>query len=324
MRLDERFLKLPKRYCAETMAAEVRALPASAWVAHPAGFPGNDAVLLVSQGGKRTNAFIGPMAPTEYLQACPYIMKVMADIGAVWGRSRLMGLAPGADVRPHIDTSYHWRTHLRIHIPVITNPDVLFACDGEIVHMAPGECWLFDSFRMHGVRNSGSEKRIHLVLDTVGDEEMWDLMAKARQEGGDCASLSCQPGKGRVEDLKFEQINFPRIMSPWEIQCHLAYLFDYCLPDPRREAVFARLDRFACGWASLWARFGEDDRGIPSYRALILAVQEELPELHELKLKNRMPLFDVLKAMVFQVAVPWPAEARRKATAPVERQRLAS
>lgn len=322
MRLDERFLKLPKLYCAETMAAEVRALPPSAWVAHPGGFAGNDAVPLVSQGGGRNNNFIGPMGPTEYLRACPYIMQVMADIGAVWGRSRLMGLAPGADVRPHIDTSYHWRTHLRIHIPVVTNPGVLFTCDGESVHMRPGECWLFDSFRLHTVRNSGSKKRIHLVLDTVGDEHLWDIIEAARSSHGDDAPAVSLSGKGSVEKLKFERINFPKIMSPWEIRCHLAYLSDYCLPDPRRDRVFARLDRFACGWASLWARFGEDGEGIPSYRALIESVQKELPELRELKLKNQMPLFDVLKAMIFQVAVPWPVEARRRAS--VQRQRLAS
>ena len=70
----------------------------------------------------------------------------------------------------HVDLHYHWRTHIRIHIPVITDPKVLFTCGDETVHMAPGECWIFDSFRFHRVENGWTERRVHLVLDTVMTE----------------------------------------------------------------------------------------------------------------------------------------------------------
>ena len=154
MRLNEPLLKLPIQFCGETLASEIQALPPSAWVPHPTGFVGNEAVRLVTPGGRATDELEGPMAPTEYLMSCPYIMEVMAELGGVWGRSRLMGLAPGADVPRHIDIHYYWRTHLRIHIPVITNPDVSFACGDEAVHMAAGECWVFDSLRSDSVSNS--------------------------------------------------------------------------------------------------------------------------------------------------------------------------
>ena len=110
----------------------------SAWVPHATGFPGNEAVRLVTVMGQPTDAFEGPMRPTEHLARCPYIMEVMAELGGVWGRSRLMGLGAGAEVPEHVDAHYHWRTHLRIHIPMITNPQVEFTCGGETVHMAPG------------------------------------------------------------------------------------------------------------------------------------------------------------------------------------------
>ena len=32
-------------------------------------------------------------------------------LGGVWGRSRLMALAPGAEVPAHVDAHYYWRTH---------------------------------------------------------------------------------------------------------------------------------------------------------------------------------------------------------------------
>ena len=70
MKLDVPLLKLPRQYCAETLAAEVAALPRSAWIAHPGKLAGNDAVPLITPGGVITNGFAGPMAPTEHLLAC--------------------------------------------------------------------------------------------------------------------------------------------------------------------------------------------------------------------------------------------------------------
>ena len=79
MRLDRPFLKLPIRFDADALAAEVRALPPSAWAEHPSGFEGNEAVRLVTVGGKPSDDFHGEMGPTEQLLACPYIMEIMAE-----------------------------------------------------------------------------------------------------------------------------------------------------------------------------------------------------------------------------------------------------
>ncbi len=117
MRLTQAFAKLPIQFDASMLAAEVSALPPHSWVPHATGFPGNEAVRLVTPHGQPTDAFQGPMQPTEYLARCPYIMQLMAELGGVWGRSRLMGLGIGAEVPPHVDSHYHWRTHLRIHVP---------------------------------------------------------------------------------------------------------------------------------------------------------------------------------------------------------------
>ena len=47
MKIDRPLLKLPRQYCARTLAAEVAALPPSAWLAHPGRIMGNDAVPLI-------------------------------------------------------------------------------------------------------------------------------------------------------------------------------------------------------------------------------------------------------------------------------------
>ncbi len=318
MQVSQPFVQLPRRFCTDTLAAEVAALPASAWVPHPSNYPGNDAVLLITPHGQSSNAFTGPMAPTEHLLACPYILEIMAEIGAVWGRSRLMGLGPGATVPPHVDINYYWRTHLRVHIPIITTPKVIFTCGDDRVHMAAGECWVFDSFRMHNVHNGGTEKRIHLVLDTVGGQALWELIEQAQSAAGSVAPTFCPPDGRNIDAIAYERTNAPRIMSPWEIRCHIAYVGDHVVEHRLADPVFRRLDKFAEGWAGAWAQYGDSDEGIPAYNALIGSVQKDLAAMaaNAVMLRNDVPLVHALAELIFRIAVPavalQPVAAERK------------
>jgi len=307
LQLKHPLLKLRTRYCADTLSAEVRALPPSAWLPHPGSYPGNDAVPLIGKDGQPSNAFYGRMLPTEHLRRCPYITEIMADIGAVWGRSRLMGLAPGAEVPPHVDVHYHWRTHMRVHIPVITNPGVVFTVGGKSVHMAPGECWVFDSFMLHDVQNRGSDKRIHLVLDTVGGGRLWELVKEAEEAGpADPEPDVAKLGQGRSNELAFEQFNAPGVMSPWEIRCHIGYILEKAPAEPLLDRVFRRMDKFAEEWNGAWAQFGQSDLGIPTYQNLLSQVQRDLKTLPgaEVKLPNAVPVGRVFQELIFNVALP--------------------
>ena len=308
MKLGAPLIKLPRRYCSETLAKEAAALPQSAWLPHPGRIPGNDAVPLITPAGQVSNGFAGPMAPTDALRQCPYIMEILADLGAVWGRSRLMGLAPGAIVPEHVDVGYYWRTHIRIHIPIVTNPKVAFSCDKETVHMAPGECWLFDSFCMHNVRNDGDAKRVHLVLDTVGGEKLWSMIADAKHFGRDGQPpVSVAPGSVGTPALAYEQVNLPTIMSVWEIRCHIDYLLQQCAATPARDAIAARLEQFANAWGALWAQYGTNITGITAYRHLIEQVQLDLQRLEAqrtLLAGNDVPLDRALAELIFMIAAP--------------------
>lgn len=303
MRIDRPLLKLPIRFCGDTLAAEVKALPPQAWMAHPQKFDGNIAVPLVSPGGEMTDHWAGPMGPTEFLDRCPYVREVMQELDGTWGRSRLMGLAAGAVVPEHVDIHYYWRTHLRIHVPVITNPQVAFTCAGETIHMAPGECWLLDSFYRHSVANRGSDTRIHLVLDTVGSSRVWDLMHAATGAGTEEKFVA--PGSSAGEPLKFEQINAPAVMSPWEMKSHFAYLLDWVDNDPRLNAVAEALDRFHMSWAAVWAHHGTNDRGLPDYARLLDEVTPVLTDLCRppIMMRNGWGLLDSLRRYVLANAV---------------------
>ena len=304
MEFSRPLLQLPIRFDAKALASEVAALPPSAWMPHPMGFVGNDAVPLVSVNGGLNDDFAGPMAATEHLRRMPYVSALMAELGGVWGRSRLMGLGPGAVVPKHVDIHYYWRTHIRIHVPVITNPGVRFHCGGEDVHMQPGEAWVFDSFRMHEVRNEGSEKRVHLVLDTVGSDRIWELIEAANAG----ASVPSEPWRGKggggQPALRFETQNQPPVMTPWEIRSHVDYLLEH-LAAPASKAVLTVIERFIFNWHAAWAEHGENESGRPVCRRLIGDAREELrrADAAEALLDNEASLARALDALVFSRAL---------------------
>ena len=157
--------------------------------AAPERFAGNSSLRLISVDGGENDDVAGRMLPTPQLLAPPYIRQVLASFGVVWSRSRLMRLAPGAVVPDHADINHHWFSRVRLHIPVLTHPEVVFHCGDERVHMAAGEAWMFDNWRLHRVANPTTVERIHLVADTSGTAAFWRLVAQAETPGSNGISI---------------------------------------------------------------------------------------------------------------------------------------
>ena len=161
MKLSSEFVQLPLCFDVERLLSEVQRFGEHDWDPHPLGYAGNSALALVSAGGGKNNDYCGAMLATQALQNSPYISQVLATFNTVVGRSRLMRLDPGCTVPPHSDTHYVWRKRIRIHIPIVTDPAVVFSsCDNIDIHMRAGEAWVFDNWRMHSVANNSSNSRI--------------------------------------------------------------------------------------------------------------------------------------------------------------------
>lgn len=103
---------------------------------------------------------------TAFLQECPYFQEVLAAVPLPLQAVRLMRLAAGSVIKEHRDhdLAYEYGA-VRLHIPVITNPDVEFLLNGERVVMNPGECWYLRLSDPHAVANRGTTDRVHLVID---------------------------------------------------------------------------------------------------------------------------------------------------------------
>jgi hypothetical protein len=173
--------------------------------------------------------------------------------------------------------------------------------------MKAGECWAFDSFCVHNVRNLGTEKRVHLVLDTVGGEKLWDMMVETRRaEGQESLLKFVAPGSTSVDEIAFERINAPEIMSAWEVRCHIDFLVRHAPQAPQLPAVVDTLDRFATAWAAAWAQFGPSPEGLGRYQQLITDIRVDLKRIaaDRILLHNAVPLDRALNELIFMVATP--------------------
>jgi hypothetical protein len=309
MKLPVPFIKLPLVFDAQRLAQEAAALPPEAWARHPNGFPGNSAARLISVDGGENDEVSGRMRMTPHLEASPYIRQVLASLGVVWGRSRLMRLAPGAHVPEHVDTNYHWFSRVRLHIPVITRPGVSFFCDEQVVHMAAGEAWLFDNWRLHRVENNTPHERIHLVADTSGSAAFWNLAA-AGQRGEAPRFLPYRPDA--VATLALERVNSFRVMPPSEVELLLDDLGADLQPNPGVGGSMADvvqfqglLRSFCADWRQLWLLHGDGDEGLSEFRRLSQALREVIrPWGDKLVMRsNRTPAMRVLGSRVIAYLV---------------------
>jgi hypothetical protein len=305
MKLQARFIQLPLQYDADLLAKEVLALGEASWLPHPQKFAGNDFLPLISVNGDPANeSFAGPMAPTPYLRECPYLVEVLASLGCSLGRTRLMRLSGGAEVTPHVDINYYWRDRMRVHVPIVTQPSVSFHCGDAKVHMAAGECWIFDTWTRHRVINDAERKRIHLVADTVGGEGFWALAAGGRlpdQLNPNWAPRKFEAAGARIDQLDIESQNAPVVMTPWEVRSHVDFLFGEAQRDhPNFARIVQITSHFTHVWRALWSTYGEARAGWPRYRKALDEYNAQLKAAGaaQVKLRNGADLYMALFSLV--------------------------
>jgi len=296
VKLARNFFRLPVRFDVERLRTEVEALPADAWSRHPNEYAGNTAARLISVGGAQNDLVGGEMRPTPALLASPYLQQVLASFGTVWSRSRLMRIEGGGSVPPHSDMNHHWFYRVRVHIPVITRPEVRFHCGDQSVHMAAGEAWIFDNWREHKVLNPTNDARIHLVADTAGTSSFWGLVGQGQTENFEQPNPESRLIAFNPESrpkLMVERFNIAPVMPPAEVE-QLAFdlLADLAPTDERPESV-AAVGRFVSlivdlchDWRSLWSLCGVAPDARSQYEQLVGTARRKLSELPPLRVAS--------------------------------------
>ncbi|WP_404372333.1 aspartyl/asparaginyl beta-hydroxylase domain-containing protein [Sphingomonas sp. MMS24-J45] len=117
---------------------------------------------------------------TPLLGRSPYFREVLASLHCPLQAVRLMRLTPGSIIKEHRDNDLEAECgHARLHIPIVTNPDVDFRLNGTRIVLDPGSLWYLRLSDPHSVANRGSADRVHLVVDCGVNDWLSDLLATA-------------------------------------------------------------------------------------------------------------------------------------------------
>jgi hypothetical protein len=180
-------LKLPFAFEADALAGEALAFDESEWIGHfnKAYYEGDwSGIPLRSPHGRLTigpdPSGTAPWVDTPYLERCPEIRGVLAEVACETKSVRLLRLGSGARIVEHQDYNIGLDYgYVRLHVPVVTGPGVEFMLGGEPLHMLPGECWYVDVWNAHSAHNPGPNPRIHLVIDCIVNPGLLQLLRAA-------------------------------------------------------------------------------------------------------------------------------------------------
>ena len=178
-----KYIQFQQQFDAQRLQQEVAQLEAATWQDHynRAGYAGNWSTIqlraLHGQPHHNVAAHAGGLPPgsayqdTPLLAHCPYLKEVIDFFQIEKTAVRLMKLDAGASIKPHRDHDLNFEEgEVRLHIPVITNPQLRFYLEQERLVMDEGSCWYLNLAREHEVINDGPAARIHLVIDGIVNE----------------------------------------------------------------------------------------------------------------------------------------------------------
>ena len=104
----------------------------------------------------------------NYYENSPEIFaKFGKPVEGYFVRVSLAKLLAGGHISHHQDKNFSLCHSHRVHIPVITNDQVLFNVGQETVNLKAGEVVEINNRRMHAVTNNSELDRVHLILDWV-------------------------------------------------------------------------------------------------------------------------------------------------------------
>lgn len=174
-----KYLKFPIQFEAERLEEDLSRTMEDKWIPHfnTGGYVGNwNAISLYAKDGNAENIFAHlpentSVSETPVMKECPYFKEVLDYFKFPILSVRLLRLEVGAEIKPHTDYELGYENgQFRLHIPIVTNPDIEFILGDERLIMLPGECWYTNVNFVHSVANRGTVDRVHLVIDGVRNE----------------------------------------------------------------------------------------------------------------------------------------------------------
>jgi hypothetical protein len=197
-------VRLPLAFDAAAMAADLACFEESDWTAHFVhdNYQGQWSALPLRAAAGETHRlrmiFANPLATrfadTYYLDRAPALRAALARFECPLKAARLMRLAPGSVIREHDDFDPDAeRGTARIHVPILTGPDVEFQLNRRPVVMTAGSAWYLRLSDPHSAANRGLSDRVHLVVDTWTNDWLIELLEKGAARPEAAPRPGCTP-----------------------------------------------------------------------------------------------------------------------------------
>jgi hypothetical protein len=208
---DPAAVRLPRNYDVELLQRDLQALCEVRRAAQPGPYHKGEwtGIALHSMGGKQS-VFPSAAATDHYqetgeLQRSPYFKQILSDLKCPKEVVRILFLPPEGHIKDHFDfhTSFQFGL-LRLHIPIVTHPEVLFIIDGQRMSWNAGELWYGDFSKVHSVKNNSQIVRVHMVIDVQINDFVLslfpqDFVERRRAEG---ISITTEPMPASEAELR--------------------------------------------------------------------------------------------------------------------------
>lgn len=169
-----RYLKLPFFFDIHHLNEDLAKIRQAEWIAHANTSAYNNdwsCIPLRSMDGRSNHILSLPdvhYEDTEILKRCPYFQEVINTFECEKTSVRLMALGAGSRIKMHVDKGTSFEDGMaRLHVPIVTTPDICFTIEDEEVHFSAGNTWYLNADCRHGVNNESPNPRIHLMLDCI-------------------------------------------------------------------------------------------------------------------------------------------------------------
>lgn len=158
------------------LISETLQLPAAAWLQDQlrqerfSAHRQTQSVVLLFCEGEWPEVQIEKRAGWDYLarEAVPVMQELLDGHyvrGGVILRAMVAKLEPSGTIPGHIDRHPSFACAHRIHVPLLTNPDVVFLVGGKQITMDVGKAYEINNQLTHRVYNGGDTDRIHFIFD---------------------------------------------------------------------------------------------------------------------------------------------------------------
>lgn len=120
-------------------------------------------------------SFDGALWPQWRAALEPVLAAAVAPYGyarGVFPRVMLARMAPGGVILPHQDAMPAAKWPHKVHVPLVTNEDVIFRCGDEYRHLKEGVAVEVNNMGVHAVKNDGPTHRTHLIFEYYDADQL--------------------------------------------------------------------------------------------------------------------------------------------------------